>query len=302
MSKVSFVQRKSMEIKPSGRSTDFIAPSFGFGCLFDCSYCYCKRHVNDGVKVAQNIDEILKAIEDHAYMMVASRHAWQKTWADSNKPNQTHESKITYDIGCNEDLALHAKYHDITTIFMAACKTSHIMFSFATKYVNNNLPKMSGDYANKIRIRFSLMPQKYSDILEPNTSLIIDRIKAIDKFIKNGYEVHINFSPVIVTDTWHQDYKDLFLLVDKHVSLENKDKIKAEVIFLTHNEKKHVYNLKHNLPGEDMLWRPELQEAKVSQYGGDNIRYKHTLKAQYVHEFKALHNVVIPWNTIRYIF
>lgn len=39
MSKVSFVQRKSMEIKPSGRSTDFIGPSFGFGCLFDCSYC-----------------------------------------------------------------------------------------------------------------------------------------------------------------------------------------------------------------------------------------------------------------------
>lgn len=296
MSKVSFVQRKSMEIKSSGRSTDFIAPSFGFGCLFDCSYCYCKRHVNDGVKVAENVDDILEAIIDHAY-----RHL-HNGWVTKNKPNQTDSHFITYDIGCNEDLALHAKYYDMQKIFRTAGRSSYIKFSFATKYVNYDLPNLYIDYVGKVRIRFSLMPQKYSDILEPNTSLIIDRIKAIDKFIEKGYEVHINFSPVIVTDTWHQDYSDLFLLVDKFVSDENKDKVKAEVIFLTHNEKKHEYNLKHNLPGEDMLWRPELQEAKKSQYGGDNIRYNHILKAQYVHEFKALHNLIIPWNTIRYIF
>jgi hypothetical protein len=28
------VNRKSLEIKPSGRSTDFITPSFGFGCMY----------------------------------------------------------------------------------------------------------------------------------------------------------------------------------------------------------------------------------------------------------------------------
>jgi spore photoproduct lyase len=296
MSKVSFVQRKSMEIKSSGRSTDFIGPSFGFGCLFDCSYCYCKRHVNDGVKVAENVDDILEAIIDHAYTHL------HNGWVIKNKPNQTDSHFITYDIGCNEDLALHAKYYDMQKIFRTAGRSSYIKFSFATKYVNYDLPNLYIDYVGKVRIRFSLMPQKYSDILEPNTSLIIDRIKAIDKFIEKGYEVHINFSPVIVTDTWHQDYSDLFLLVDKFVSDENKDKVKAEVIFLTHNEKKHEYNLKHNLPGEDMLWRPELQEAKKSQYGGDNIRYNHILKAQYVHEFKALHNLIIPWNTIRYCF
>jgi len=257
--------------------------------------CYCKRHVNDGVKVAENVNIILDAIITHYRDHLGD-------WYLENKPNQTDPKLITYDIGCNEDLALHAKYYDLEHIFRAAAISSSMKFSFATKYVNYDLPNLYLEYKNRIRIRFSLMPQNYSDILEPNTSLIIDRIKAIDKFIEKGYEVHINFSPVIVTDTWYQDYKDLFLLVDEHVSPENKDKVKAEVIFLTHNEKKHAYNLKHNLPGEDMLWRPELQEAKKSQYGGDNIRYKHTLKAQYVHEFKALHNLLIPWNTIRYIF
>lgn len=33
------VTRKSMIIRPSGRSTDYISPSFGHGCLYNCSYC-----------------------------------------------------------------------------------------------------------------------------------------------------------------------------------------------------------------------------------------------------------------------
>jgi len=292
MSKIKSVVRQSMAIKPSGRSTDFITPSFGFGCLYECSYCYCKRHVNDGVSIATNVDQILDAVKVHY-----DEHMGE--WFKLNKPNQTDPECITYDISCNEDFALHAKYHDIFKIFKTAYNTDYMKFSFATKYVNYALPWVLG---GAIRIRFSLMPQKYSDILEPNTSLIIDRIKAIDDFIRMGYEVHINFSPVIVTDTWLEDYRDLFMLVDEHVSERNKAQVKSEVIFLTHNEKKHKYNLEHNVPGEELLWRPELQESKISQYGGENIRYKHVLKAQYVHQFKSLHNLIIPWNTIRYIF
>ena len=33
------VTRRQLKITESGRSTDFIAPSFGHGCLFNCSYC-----------------------------------------------------------------------------------------------------------------------------------------------------------------------------------------------------------------------------------------------------------------------
>jgi spore photoproduct lyase len=48
---------------------------------------------------------------------------------------------------------------------------------------------------------------------------------------------------------------------------EYKSEVLAEVIFLTHNAKKHQYNLDNNLPGEDLLWTPEIQENKTSQYG-----------------------------------
>lgn len=285
MSKVELVTRKSMEIRPSGRSTDFIAPSFGYGCLYNCGYCYMKRHRPDGLTVAKNIEDVLTAI-DH--------HSW---FADVEKPNQTHDYYVTYDIGCNEDLALHYRFHDFQKIVKFFKFHERALGSFATKYVNRKL--LSFDPGYKMRIRFSLMPQKYADLLEPRTSKIIDRIKAIDEFIKAGWDVHINFSPVIVTEGWEQEYAALFQLVDKHVKYRS---VKAEVIFLTHNKDKHEYNLKHGILGEELLWRPDIQEDKISQYGGENIRYKHNLKEDYIRTFRSLHELIIPWNTIRYIF
>jgi len=172
------------------------------------------------------------------------------------------------------------------------------MGSFATKYVNEEL--LEDNPHGKIRIRFSLMPDKYSKILEPHTTPIDLRIKAIDRFIKAGYDVHINFSPVIVTEGWLVEYAELFRQVNGIV--ENKDKVKAEVIFLTHNEGKHAYNLANNLPGEDLLWNESIQEAKESEYGGKNIRYKREEKAEFIHTFEEIHKQIIPWNDIRYIF
>jgi spore photoproduct lyase len=280
------VIRKSMIIRPSGRSTDFISPSFGYGCLYNCSYCYMKRHKFEGLDIAKNTMNILTEINNHSMFAIV------------DKPNQTHEKFITYDISCNEDFALHAKYHEWEKIFDFFKNHPLAMGSLATKYVNPNLTKFNPE--SKIRIRFSLMPQNISDKLEPNTSKIIDRIKAIDAFIDAGYDVHINFSPVIVYDNWLKDYEDLFQMVNTYV--DYKDIVKCEVIFLTHNENKHKYNLANKLTGEELLWTPDIQESKISQYGGDNIRYKHNLKSNYIKEWVEIHDSIIPWNTIRYIF
>ncbi len=49
-----------MIIRPSGRSTDFISPSFGHGCLYDCSYCIALDTIittPNGVKMAGEIQE-----------------------------------------------------------------------------------------------------------------------------------------------------------------------------------------------------------------------------------------------------
>ena len=98
MTEIKKVSRKAMEIRLSERSSDYISPSFGFGCLLKCSYCYMKRHLPEGLTVAKNYGDILTAINNHAYF-----------YADVKKPNQTDPEYVTYDIACNEDFALHAK-------------------------------------------------------------------------------------------------------------------------------------------------------------------------------------------------
>jgi spore photoproduct lyase len=279
-------KRKNLIIRPSGRSTDFLTPTIIMGCGFQCSYCYCKRYKTEGVDVATNINDILTEI---------NHHVW---FADVEKPNQTHPEFVSYDLGCNSDMALHAKHYDWRKVFDFFKNHPKAMGSFATKYVNEDL--LTYNPEGKIRIRFSLMPEKYANKLEPNTTSIDLRIKNIDRFIKAGYDVHINFSPVIVEKDWLIEYGELFRKVQGGV--EYKDKVKAEVIFLTHNEGKHQYNLHNSLFGEELLWKPEIQENKTSQYGGNNIRYKHDLKSQYIKQWVELHDSIIPWNTIRYIF
>jgi len=280
------ITRKSMLIRPSGRSTDFISPSFGYGCLYNCSYCYMKRHKDNGLDVATNTGDILTAVNNHAF------------FTPVDKPNQTHPELTTYDISCNEDFALHAKHHQWEKIFEFFRDHPIAMGSFATKYVNDKL--LSFNPEGKIRIRFSLMPQHKSDLHEPNTSKILDRLKAIDRFVDAGYDVHVNYSPIIVYDGWLEDYKNLFNLVNKHV--KNKDIVLSECIFLTHNFKKHTVNLGKHPETEVDLWVLDKQEVKRSQYGGENIRYKLGMKAEYIQEFKQLHQSIIPWNKIRYIF
>ena len=284
--KVKKIKRKTFKIRPSGRSTDFISPSFGYGCLYNCSYCYMKRHKSRGLDVATNTEDILTEINSHV------------AFAEVDKPNQTHEKYITYDISCNEDFALHAKHHEWEKVFTFFKDHPDIMGSFATKYVNRDLLYFNPE--RKIRIRFSLMPQRKADIHEPETSKIIDRILAIDAFIFAGYDVHVNFSPIMVYDGWLNDYSELFRLMDKYVEI--KENVFSECIFLTHNESKHLDNLKYNPVTEKDLWTPNIQETKVSQYGGKNVRYNYQLKREYIKDFVDLHDKIIPWNKIRYIF
>ena len=247
---------------------------------YKCSYCYMRRHIPNSLTIANNPEDILIAVERHADELPYPKI-----------PNQTHEEYYTYDFSCNEDFVLHAKYHDWRMIFDYFKYHEKAMGTGATKYVNKDLLEYEAN--RKIRIRFSIMPQVLSDILEPNTSKIIDRIKAVNDFYNVGYDVHLNFSPIIIYDNHTEDYNKLFKLVDEIVDDSIKNKVKAECIFMTHNEKMHDYNINNNVKGENLLWQPKLQEKKVSQYGSKNIRYNHIKKRTYINNFIENHNILI---------
>jgi spore photoproduct lyase len=78
-------------------------------------------------------------------------------------------------------------------------------------------------------------------------------------FVDAGYEVNVNFGPVILTDGWRADYASLFSMLDDALSEKAKRHLAAEIIFLTHSKGLHEVNLKWHPKGEGIPWRPELQ-------------------------------------------
>ena len=282
---------KTLVCKESGRSSDFISPSLANGCLGACAYCYVDRNkpVNP-ITLFTNTEEILAAVDKHVQKQV-----WPKV------PNQTHPLYYTYDIGCNSDVSVDATISDNVKVAVDFYRQHPKAFAtFATKFVNPDL--LTYDPQNKVRIRFSLLPHKVSKLVDVRTDPVEKRIMAINDFYQAGYEVHVNFSPVIFYEGWLDDYRELFEQLNEVVHPTVKAQMSCEVIFLTHNFWQHEANLSINPRAEELIWTPPTQETKRSQFGGINVRYQYQLKAQLIQEFKQLQAEVIPWCEIRYIF
>lgn len=282
---------KTLHIRPNGRSADFITPNFIYGCAGGCrnSYCYVMRHNHESLYINENIDQILGLINKHVNNL------------PNKTANQTDPKYWTYDIGCSTDVCLHWKHTNWLKIFDFFKEHPRAKATFATKYVNFKLLEFNPQ--DKVRIRFSLMPPSMSNLLEPKTSPVVERIKAVNIFVESGYDVHLNFSPIVACEGWLIEYTKLFQDIDQYIDVRYKSSIKAECIFLTHNDRQHQRNLEAGrLESEALIWKPEIQEDKISEYGGTAVRYKAGVKSNFIKRWKTLHNQLIPWNTIRYIF
>ena len=282
----------SMKFKDNGRSTDFVPPSIANGCAMACTYCYVARRKGyaNPVTTFVNIEEIKESIKKHLIKL-----------GPKTKPNQCDPKYWTYDIGCNNDASVDALISNNTKEMIDFFKQSKFgKATFATKYVNREM--LSYDPQKKTRIRFSLMPHRIAKLVDVRCSPVKERIQAINDFCEAGYEVHLNFSPVILYPNWPQDYALLMEELNDSLSYQAKKQLACEVIFLTHNESLHQLNMQWHPKAEQLLWTPHNQEQKVSLYGGNNLRYQWKLKANCVEEFKNLSNKHMPYMDIRYIF
>jgi spore photoproduct lyase family protein len=284
--------KQKLYCRENGRSTDFIAPSHSNGCSMACAYCYVARRKGyaNPVTVFTNIDKITAFIKNHA-----------NTLGPKATPNQCDPIYWTYDIGensdCSADALISNNLKDIVALFK---DIPNAKACFATKYVNHEL--LNYDPQGKTRIRFSLMPHDKAKLFDVRTSSISDRIAAINDFVDAGYEVHLNFSPIVIYEGWSKDWENLLKEVDDSISEQAKSQLKCEVIFLTHNQELHQINNKWHPKAEELLWKPEWQETKVSETGGKNVRYKYPAKNKMVNHFISMVNNIIPYCKVRYAF
>ncbi len=285
-------EKKSLTARRNGRSSDWIAPSTANGCAMACSYCYVPRRKGyaNPITVFTNIEKITGYLERHAGRQGVK-----------TEPNQCDPVDWVYDLGENSDCSVDAtisdNVRDLVTLFG---RLPNAKASFATKLVNREL--LDYEPRGGTRIRFSLMPSGTSKLVDLRTSKVAERIAAMDDFVEAGYEVHLNLSPVIVHEGWLEEYAELLDQVADGTGPRTRAQLAAEIIFLTHNEGLHEVNLGWHPRGEDLLWRPDLQEAKRSQSGQSNVRYRTPWKGRWVKQLVDLVDERLPGCRVRYAF
>ncbi len=284
--------KKGLQMRTNGRSADFIAASSSNGCAMACAYCYVARrkgHANP-ITVFVNIDEIGAAIARHAEGLGPKR-----------EPNQVDPRDWVYDLGENGDLSVDAlisdNVRDLVTLFRGLPNAKG---SFATKWVNPGL--LDYDPQRRTRVRMSLMPHGMAKLLDVRTSPVSERIPFIAELHRAGYEVHLNFSPVVLHEGWEAEWTALFRELDDALPAPVKERLAAEVIMLTHNAGLHEVNLAWHPKAETVLWRPDIQEEKRSEVGATNLRYRTGWKGRWLARFKALLAERMPYCRVRYAF
>jgi spore photoproduct lyase len=271
-------ETKTLVTKPNNNSANCIAPNLIYGCQGNCkSYCYMARYNGDRVFVNNNVDDIFNSVVE-----------WEKDYV--KVPDQQDPVYVMCDVSCNTDLVLMQKHmpiplHDYLKMYDEHPRLNSTM---ATKYPG--LLKLDVNHFNKKpRVRVSLMPQVFSSILEPKMSSILSRILDIDRLMKLGWEVHVNYSPVVFYHGWQEEYDDLF----SQVKTLHKD-IKCEVIALTNHK---LQMQKASIAAQHLM--KYSSEIKNKQ---GIMRYPLSFKSKFLEQFKQIYAQYFPLNTIRYIF
>lgn len=235
------------------------------------------RYNGTRVYVNVNIDQIFNSVVE-----------WEKTYF--KQPDQQDPIYTMVDVACNSDLVLMQKHMPEPLIDYLKRYDDHpqLNSTMATKYPN--LLRLDVNHFNKKpRVRVSLMPQKYSKILEPKMQLIRHRIYDINRLKQLGWEVHINYSPLVFYPGWKEEYNSLFRKV-KDVAGVNK----CEVIALTN----HRNQMAKASPGVRELMRRAYEIKNASGV----MRYPIKHKGRLLEEFKDIYKRYFPLDTIRYIF
>ena len=269
---------KTLDTKDNDNSANCIAPNVIYGCLGSCkSYCYMARYNGDRVFVNTNVDDIFNSVVE-----------WEKTYV--KEPDQQDPVYTMVDIACNSDLVLMQKHmpEPLMTYLKRYDDHPRLNTTMATKYPS--LLTLDVNHFNKKpRVRVSLMPQVYSNTLEPNMQTITSRIDDINRLKDLGWEVHINYSPLVFHTNWKEEYKNLFNQVKK-IAGENK----CEVIALTNHEKQ----MEKATPEAREIMKYSCEVKNKSGVMRYPIKHKNRL----IGEFKQIYSQFFNVETIRYIF
>lgn len=171
--------------------------NLGFGCPFDCSYCYLQQYQNvPGILLPANMEDFLESFDEFHSKI---------------------DNKLIR-IGTGEFCDSLALDHisDYSKILVPFFSKRNVLFELKTKSANiNNLLKMPG--SKNIVISWSLNPQSFIKNEEIAVASLEERLLAAQKIQKHGYSIAFHFDPIVPIDNWEEEYKNVIDMIYEYV-------------------------------------------------------------------------------------
>lgn len=157
--------------------------NLGFGCAFECAYCYLQAYTNaPGIVLPANIEDFFKQFETYKQ--------------DIRLGSGQFTDSLVFDhlTGYSPRIIDFFRKHPKST-FEFKTKTDNIGLILKTKPAEN------------ILISWSLNPQTIIDTVEFDTASLEERLKAARECVRAGYRVAFHFDPIIYYEGWERDYE-----------------------------------------------------------------------------------------------
>ncbi|MBU1913033.1 MAG: radical SAM protein [Candidatus Omnitrophica bacterium] len=164
--------------------------NLGFGCIFDCTYCYLQEYNNaPGLIFPANIDKFFERFR--RYKKPKMRIG---TGEFSDSMMLDHITEYSLDI-----IEFFNNHKD--AVFEFKTKSSTI----------DNILKAR--HSGNIVISWSLNPKKIIDKNEFFTASLSKRLESAEKCVQAGYKIGFHFDPVIYFNGWEKEYQGVIDLL-----------------------------------------------------------------------------------------
>jgi len=199
-------KQKGSFLKPCPGTSGYLCCNYyilniGFGCFYDCSYCYLQSYLNfPGIILYANIEDFFRQIDI------------------SLKKNP----RLFYRLGTGEftDSLAFERIFSYAGELVPFFSNKRIMLELKTKsdYVENLL---NLNHGGSTAISWSLNPPGIIRNEEKGSLSLKKRLKAARACARAGYPIGFHFDPIIIYSGWQEDYQGTIQEIFKYVSKEN---------------------------------------------------------------------------------
>ncbi len=172
----------------------------GLNCLFNCSYCILQDYLQSKQQVVfADIEEQLAKLAPKIQLMKQSRIG---------------TGEFTDSLILDHLTSLSVK---LVNYFR---HQKNILLELKTKSTNiENL--LSIEATTNTVVSWSINPQNIMNVLEKGTPSLRERLSAASKVAQHGYSVAFHFDPMVLYETYAQDYTKVVEAIFAHVPKES---------------------------------------------------------------------------------